>query len=679
MQDSYRELFLSESQEYLSIVSNCLVKLEDNPSDLSSLNEIFRCMHTLKGMSATMGFEKLTQISHQMENLLDELRSQRIKVTSEVIDTLFATVDILEQLTEEIKTKQDAKVDIAPCLKDIKRLLSGEGAAKPDSTEQEAGPAPKAAEKACEQPETLTDDDLQRFKQIKDNGFYVYAVKVTLSKECILKEARIFLVMNNLQKLGEIDKAIPSLEDLRKGKVESAFTVYYLTREDPETVRQALIGVSEIDAVSVTEVQIVDKHETKPVAEPQPAASSVAAQPKIQNAPQAVSPYTKKIQSMRIPVERLDKIMNLMGELAIAKSRLVQISQSYNIDPLEDVSAMLDRLISSLQDEIMQTRLLPAAYILDTFPRMVRDLARKQEKEVELRVEGSEIELDRVALDEISDPLVHIIRNAIDHGLEKPEERKQHKKDPCGHILIQVSRQKGQIFIEITDDGRGVDFESVKKVALNKNLITVDEAAALDEKRVLDLITLPGFSTAKKVTDISGRGVGLDVVRSKIESLGGRIDFETQLHKGSKFILALPLTLAIIKAMLVKVGEEIFAIPLMSVREIIKIKEEELRVIHSYEVARIRDEIIPIIRLDKELDLTLNLNTKVVATDERISVVFIEYGNKALGLVVSQVLGEQDIVVKPLGSLVKRTKGIAGATILGDGKVALILDTMSLK
>jgi two-component system chemotaxis sensor kinase CheA len=476
------------------------------------------------------------------------------------------------------------------------------------------------------------------------------------------------------------------LEDLKSGKFDLSFEIALCTNETKENVRRQILMISELDQVSVEPVEAAAHPSVslEPVAlhaaqeiQGEEASRGQAVQAKLA-AGQAGGAHARKIQSMRIPVERLDKIMNLMGELAIARIRLVQISQSSQNEALEDVSSVLDRLISALQDEIMQTRLLPVAYILDTFPRMVRDLAKKQNKEINLEMVGSEIELDRVALDELSDPMVHLIRNAIDHGIESAEERKARKKDPSGKLLIQVSRQKGQIVIEVVDDGRGVDFEAVKKIALSKALITKEEMAGLDEKKILDLLTLPGFSTAKKVTDISGRGVGLDVVKSKIEALNGRLEFETKLGEGSKFILTLPLTLAIIKAMLVEVGNEIFAIPLMSVREIIKINEEELKMLQSFEVARVRDEIIPIVRLNKELDISLE-DVKRKGIDDRLSVIIIEYGKKALGLVVSAVLGEQDIVVKPLGAMVKRTKGIAGATILGDGKVALILDTMSLR
>ena len=661
MQDSYKELFLSESQEYLSIVNGCLVRLEDNPADVSALNEIFRCIHTLKGMSATMGFDKLTVLSHQMESLLDELRSQRKKITVQIIDTLFAAVDILEELTEEVKQKKESKIDIGPCLENLKSLV----AEQPHLEEQVEIKKPLADETESSKDMapsdlidiTFSEEELHRLRQIKDNGFNIFKIKTVIAKDCALKEARAFLVMNSLQKIGEIEKSNPALEKLRHGDFQDSFLIILVTKESMDAVRRSLLSISEVEKTDIVNFDIN------------------VGQPRVSPAQSA---YVKKIQSMRIPVERLDKIMNLMGELAIAKIRLIQISQAHSIDALESVSVVLDRLISSLQDEVMQTRLLPASYVLDTFPRMVRDLARKQNKEITLQVFGGEIELDRVALDEISDPLVHLIRNAVDHGIESPQERKAAKKNACGKLVIQVSRQKGQIFIEISDDGRGVDFEAVKRVALNRGLITEEEVKSLEEKRILDLITMPGFSTARKVTDISGRGVGLDVVKSKIEALGGRLEFETKIGQGSRFILTLPLTLAIIKAMLVKVGQEIFAIPLMSVREIIKVQEEKFKLIQHFLVAKVRDEIIPIIKLDKELGVD-NQGIGTAEADGRVSVIIIEYGKKALGLVVSQVLGEQDIVVKPLGTIIKRTKGIAGATILGDGKVALILDTMSLR
>ncbi|HNQ50888.1 MAG TPA: chemotaxis protein CheA [Candidatus Omnitrophota bacterium] len=662
MQDSYRELFLSESQEYLTNINNCLVKLEENPSDKDSINEIFRCVHTLKGMSATMGFDKLSHLAHEMEDLLDELRNLRKKMTSETVDALFQGVDMLEQLFEEIKTNKESVIDIEPVLKNLKRFLV-------DMPEEAAG-AERAAEHAKPAAPVFTPGEHASIGEFKKRFSSVFSISVTLIKDCAMKEARAFLIITSLRRLGEVVCSHPDVSALKEGSFDLSFDVVLATNEQQQVLQQELNTLSDVEHI---EVRLID-------AEVQPAKDVYIPEEKA-GAPRqaAAAPASiKKIQNMRIPVERLDKIMNLMGELAIARIRLLQIVQSYKIETLEEVSFALDRLISALQAEVMQTRLLPVAYILDAFPRVVRDVARKQEKDVEFSISGGDIELDRIVLDEISDPLLHLVRNAVDHGLEKPEARLKAKKPAKGKLFINVSRQKGQIYIEVGDDGKGIDVEAVKRTAVAKGIVSEADAASIDEKKILDLITMPGFSTAKTITDISGRGVGLDVVKSRIEYLGGRVDFETKVDEGSKFILTLPLTLAIIKAMLVSVKHEIYAIPLVNIRETIKIDLREVKVLQSFEVVKVRDEIIPIIRLDKELAIASLPGDKEESRD-RMSLVICEFGKKALGLAVSSVLGEQDIAVKPLGSLIKRTKGIAGATILGDGKVALILDIMSLR
>jgi len=650
MQESYREIFLAESQEYLNIISQCLVKLEERPSDLESLNEIFRAVHTLKGMSATMGFEKLTSLSHQMEDLLDGLRSQRIKVNSEIIDNLFGCLDILEGLIQEIRLKKVSEIDIGPYLEGLQKFLS---------TQEVIEGFPEVP---LEREIEFSESERKVFGDKKAKGFDIFKIKVNLVRDCAMKQVRAFLVITNLQRMGEILKSIPSVEDLKQGNFSFSFIVILATKEKAEVIHHELLSISEVRDIEIKPVEIIYEKQ---------APSRIT-----------VPSYIKKIQSMRIPVERLDKIMNLMGELAIAKIRLVQLVQSEGSRPLEEVTSAVDRLTTALQDELMQTRLLPISYILDTFPRIVRDLARGQNKEVELQIIGSEIELDRTILDEIGDPLVHLVRNAIDHGIEEPEERKRLKKDPKGKIIIKVTRQKGLISIEVSDDGRGIDFEVMRRQAVKRGIFTQEEAAKLDKDGVLNLLALPGFSTSQKVTEVSGRGVGLDVVKNKMEALAGRLDFETKLQEGSRFILTLPLTLAIIKAMLVKVSNEIFAIPLMSIRETIKIDQKDLKLIKNFEVIRVRDEVIPIIRLDKELGILKApeaLSPEEETQDEKLCVVIVEYGAKSLGLLVNRVLAEQDIVVKPLGSMVKRIKGIAGATILADGRVALILDIMSLR
>lgn len=660
MQDSYREIFLSESQEYLKNISNCLVRMENNAGDIESLNEIFRCTHTLKGMSATMGYDKLAQISHQMENLLDELRSQRKEVTTEIIDLLFTCLDVLEQFIQDIRLKRDSKIEIAGYVAALQKFLTSDILAEKTK--------PSAVTGASEKIE-LTPADQVKVKAAKDNNLNVYQAKILIAENCLMKEARAFLIITHLQRLGEILQAKPSIEDIKAGRFEQAFTIFLISKESKETIHKDMLNISEVEAVSIDPVETEMKTQAaKPQApQGQPAAGA-----------QTEHSYIKKIQSMRIPVQRLDRIMNLIGELTIAKIQLVQQVQAAKIEPLEEVSLTLDRLTSTLQDEMMHTRLLPASYVLDPFGRVVRDLSKKLNKEVDLEITGSEIELDRVVLEEIGDPLIHLLRNAIDHGIESPEERVAKGKDPKGKIAIRVSRQKGQISIEISDNGRGVSVAKVKEKAIKRGIITEAEAENLDEKRILDIIALPGFSTTKEVTDISGRGVGLDVVKIKLESLGGRLDFESKPDVGVRFFLTLPLTLAIIKAMLVKVRGEILAVPLMNIRETIKIKRNEIKFVQNFEVIKVRDEIIPILHMDKELGIP-SVSEELDTANEGLPLVIIEYEKKALGLMVNKIVGEQDIVVKPLPSFIKKTKGIAGATILGDGRVALILDIMSLR
>lgn len=651
MQDSYREIFLSESQEYLKNISSCLVKLENNPADLKSLNEIFRCAHTLKGMSATMGYDKIAALTHQMEDLLDELRGHKKPVTSEIVDALFSCIDILEQSIQDVRLNQDSNIDFNTCILNLKKFLASEPASvntQPSHTSAQAG--------------ALSQDDTSGWLEARKKGHSIFRIKVTIAKNCPMKEARAFLIVTHLKKMGEILQAVPPLEDLSAARFDNFFTIVLASKERQEEIHQDLLNISEVDDIAISLAE--DKS---------PAAQNTA------SAAAGPEPaYVKKIQSMRIPVQRLDRIMNLIGELTIAKIQLMQMVETHNTYGLEEISITLDRLTSTLQDEIMHTRLLPASYILDAFSRLVRDLSHKLNKDVALEISGGEIELDRIVLDEISDPLIHLLRNSVDHGIEEPQERRAKGKNPKGKISILVSRQKGQIYIEVTDDGKGIDIAGVRAVAVEKKLLTEAEAANLDERKTLELIAMPGFSTAKKVTDVSGRGVGLDVVKVKIESLGGRLEFETKPDAGTRFILTLPLTLAIIKAMLVKVHREILLIPLMNIRETIKVKPQDIKLVHNFQVVNVRNEIIPILRMDKELDIPDDPYEQE-ENGKGLPLIIIEYRKKALGLVVSKIIGEQDIVVKPLPAFVKRTKGIAGATILGDGKVALILDVMSLR
>ncbi len=640
MEKDYRELFFEEAGEYLKEINNALVKLEKNPQDREAVNLIFRHMHTLKGMAATMGYQALTDLAHKLEDVFDYFRKGETEVVSNFMDSIFAGVDALNKILDELKENKPLSLDISSYIEKLSHILPEEEKVKKESKKEKI-PSPK---------EWKIDEDY--LKTLQSQGKKILRIKVILSSDCVMKGARSYVVLTYLKMQGEVLCIYPEEEDLKKERMGDFFEVILATDVSSEKISSEIKKWSEIKEVELESLDISffqkEKKEKKPF-------------------------YIKKIQSMRIPVKRLDKIMNLMGELSIGKSRLIQAVQTKDFSVLEETVYFVERSISSLQDEILKMRLLPISYILDHFPRIVRDLAREENKEVDLEIIGSEIELDRVVLDEIGDPLIHLIRNAIDHGIEKPEERVKLGKPPRGKIIIKVVREKGHIVIEISDDGRGIDFDKVSRLAVEKGIISSQETASLDSRQILDILTHPGFSTRKKVTEVSGRGVGLDVVRNKLDTLGGRLDLETEVNKGTKFILTLPLTLAIIKAMLVSLGEEIYAIPLMNTRETIKVKEEEIKLIKNIEVIKVRDEVVPIIRLDKEFGIK-SLRKK----EQPFSVVIVEGRTKSMGLVVDSVLGEQDIVVKPLGTFIKKVKGIAGATILGNGRVALILDVINI-
>ncbi|OQX80773.1 MAG: hypothetical protein B6D56_04095 [Candidatus Omnitrophica bacterium 4484_70.1] len=631
MEKDYRDLFFSEANEYLKDINNALVRLEKDNQDKKAIDIIFRHMHTLKGMSATMGYQELAELAHKLEDIFDCFRKEEIRVSARIMDMIFESVDVMSAVLEQLKKEKPLALDIYSYIEDLSHILE-EIKGKKEKTEDRRR------------------IDESYINRLRGEGKNIFKIKIQLASDFVMKGAKAFLIFTHLKMYGEIISMIPDEESLRKEEVKEIFEFILATKFSSEEILEKIKSLGDIEKIEIIplDISFFQKKKKKPPF------------------------YIRKIQSMRIPVERLDKIMNLMGELSIAKSRLIQTVQTKNFSALEETTYLVERLVSSLQDETLKMRLLSISYILDHFPRIVRDLSRKENKEVDLEIEGREIELDRVVLDEISDPLIHLVRNAIDHGIELPQERIKIGKPPRGKISIKVIRERGHVVIEVSDDGRGIDFSKVAKIAVERGIISSQDIDSLDSHQILDILTSPGFSTSEKVTEVSGRGVGLDVVRNKLDALGGKLDLETQLGKGTKFILTLPLTLAIIKAMLVSLGEQIYAIPLMNIRETLKAKEEAVRIIKDIEVIRVREEIVPLIRLDKEFGI------KSMRKDEVFSVVIVEGRTKSIGLVVDEVIGEQDIVVKPLGSFIKKVKGIAGATILGDGRIALILDVVNI-
>lgn len=654
----YKEMFAVESAEHLQSMNEALLSLEKEPDNNETINVMFRAAHTLKGMSATMGYTNIKELTHNMENLMDRVRKNEMKLDPSLIDVLFECLDILEKMVET--PEESSGIDIHSIIDKISSVLNNDEKSAPLNSEQSVVSEKMVeGQKIAVEPSDHNGTGASRKDTQKDpeNGCNVFEITVTLHETCMLKSARSTVVMRNISELGEIIETVPSVKDLEDEKFDREFKVIVSTIEDAKKVEDAARKVSEISKVEVkphTSLKTKAKIEEKTCATDGSKTS------------------IKSVQSVRVSIERLDSLMNLVGELIINKIRLMQIASVNKLDILEESLASLNRLTNDLQEEIMASRMVPIEQIFNRFPRMIRDLAKKEGKEIDLILEGGDIELDRTVLDEIGDPLVHILRNCVDHGVELPEIRKQNGKDPKGTIRLTARREKNHVVIEAVDDGKGMDPQKMRESAVKKGLMTQEEAAKLSDNEAINLSFLPGFSTADKITEVSGRGVGMDVVRTKIGGMGGSIKLESIVGKGTSIRLKLPLTVAIIHSLMVKVGKDIYAIPITNVIRDLSIKKNEIKTIKGEEVVLIRGEVLPIVHLNKLFGIQTN-------GSEELLVVVVERAGNNVGLVVDQVIGQQEVIIKNLdNNILKGVKGFAGATILGDGNVALILDVVTL-
>lgn len=676
--NQYMEMFLDESREHLDSLDDGLMTLEKDPSELSILNDIFRNAHTLKGMSATMGYTKIAELTHDMENILDALRKEQMEVTEDIVDTLLKCGDSLRQMVESIgEGGSEDVVDISEVAAKLSALLKGEStSAAPAATPSPAKAAPAELDNSME----YSDTDREVIKKAKDSGLQAFHVKVTLVENCILKSARSYMVMNTLDQMGDVIKSVPPAEDLEQEKFEHSFDVAVVTDAEAKAIEEALMSISEIEKVEVTDAA----KEMEAAAAPSPASAANALP--VPAASKAAVPANKKTkalapekklksgQSVRVDIEKLDTLLNLVGELVINKVRLGQIGTTHRLTELTETLEQMDRVTTDLQTVVMKVRMVPVGQVFNRFPRMVRDLAKELDKDINLTIEGEETELDRTVIDEIGDPLMHLLRNSLDHGVEHPDEREAKGKPRTGEVGLIARHEGNNVVIMVTDDGSGIDAEVIRRKAVEKGMISQDEADNLSDADAVRLIFLPGFSTAEKITDVSGRGVGMDVVRSKIESLGGHVDVETKIDEGSVFKIKLPLTLAIIQALLVRVEQEMYAIPLGSIDRTINITQEDIKTVQNKEVIVLRGQIIPIIRLGD----VLNVPREEGEEHDDIFVVVVHIGERKAGIVVDTLIGQQEIVIKTLGKLLAGLKVISGATVLGDGRVALILDVSAL-
>ena len=671
--NQYLEVFIDESKEHLQAINENLLSLEKNPEDLAIVNEIFRSAHTLKGMSATMGYEDLANLTHKMENVLDAIRNHKLHVTADILDVVFASIDDLEAMVQDIAAGGTGKRDVSDIVDKLLKIENGEmikGTAA--SVQMEAPPSvsPSSTVKYDEFEYTV-------IQQSKEQGFTCFEVVVELRSDCVLKAARVFMVFEVLEKCGEVIKSTPSTEELEAEQFDERFVVTLITQESAHDIESKVKKVSEVERVTVTEFiaqplksQEAEREVAAAVA---PTPSAVPEKTEKEEEPKQSKQQAVSNKTIRVNIERLDILMNLFEELVIDRGRLEQISGELNNPELNETVERMSRISGDLQTIILNMRMVPVETVFNRFPRMVRQLARDLNKKINLEIIGAETELDRTVIDEIGDPLVHLIRNAIDHGIETPGERKAKGKPEEGTVKLKAYHSGNHVFIEIEDDGAGINKERVINKALAKGVVTEEQVASMSDNQIYELILASGFSTADTISDISGRGVGLDVVKTTIESLGGSIGIEAAEGTGSVFLIQLPLTLSIISVMLVEVEKEKYAIPLSSIIETAIVKKQDVLNAHTQQVIDFRGKIVPLVFLEQIFEVPReNLE------DDFYSIVIVRKGDKMAGLVVDSFIGQQEVVLKSLGNYLSNVFAISGATILGDGQVALIVDCNAL-
>ncbi|WP_342566802.1 chemotaxis protein CheA [Psychrobacillus sp. FSL K6-4046] len=674
--NQYLEMFIEESKEHLQACNDHLLELEKNPQDLSIVNEVFRSAHTLKGMSATMGYEDIANLTHKMENVLDEIRNSRLNVTPELLDVVFVAVDQLEEMVFNIAEGGDGKLNVEETVRKLHEIETGE-------IEVAATVVNNVSSTSLENYLTYDDYEMTVIQQSAEQNYFSYEISIKLREDCLLKAARVYMVFELLEKMGDVIKSSPSVEKLEDEDFDEQFYVAFVTTETQADVQKKLMKVSEVTEVIVNTVSLeqLKKRQSEALEKDE---SSVIEQQNEEKpttelkASRKKQTVTKNNQShgnktIRVNIERLDILMNLFEELVIDRGRLQSISENLHDSELEETVERMARITGDLQNIILTMRMVPVDTVFNRFPKMVRQLARDLNKKINLQVIGAETELDRTVIDEIGDPLVHLIRNSLDHGIESPEIRKAKGKPEEGTVILRAYHSGNHVFIEIEDDGAGINRERVLKKAIAKNIVTSEAATVMSDKQVAELILSSGFSTAEVISDVSGRGVGLDVVKTTIESLGGSIEISSTEGQGSLFSIQLPLTLSIISVMLVELGEEIFAVPLSSIIETAIIRSSDILNAHNQKVIDFRGNVVPLVFLDEVFEVPQE------RTEEEFhSVVLVRKGDKMAGLVVDSFIGQQEVVLKTLGTYLSSVFAISGATILGNGKVALIIDCNAL-
>ena len=651
--NEYLDMFFAESEEYIMVLNDNILKLENKPDDTEMVNSMFRAAHSLKGMSATMQFDNLTELTHKLENLMDLIRNNKLKVNTEIIDLLFAGIDYIEETVKQIKENGNDEIELKDYLEKLETVLNNE------TNEMIA----KTKDKETESWNylTLDDEEIYTVKENKKDFDTVYAVNVRLNKETQFKQVRASMVLKEASELGYVFKSEPDIENVEEVKLqENLVRIILVSKQDQEKIVKELKSISDVTEVGIDRMKL-EAEQNEDNKEKQKNNNNVSSKFEISS-------------SVRVDIGKLDNLMNMIGELLINKTRL----EALNIesDGFKDVLPQLDRVTMDLHHTVMKIRMEPIGVMFNRFPRMVRDLSKDSQKEIDFIMEGKETELDRSIIDELGDPLTHLLRNAVDHGIEKPEVRYKNGKDKSGKVTLKAYQKGSEIIIDIEDDGAGIELDKLTKKALEKEIVTQTELEEMDREKKLQLVFEPGLSTNEEVSNVSGRGVGMDVVKRTIESLDGNIHIKSEKGVGTKFVISLPLTLAIQDALMVKIDHEVFAIPLNSISETLIIKSKEIKQVKSNDVIVLRDQTIPLI--DSRRSLNIEVGDDSYTDKEEMSVVIVKSSGKEVGLIVDDLLYQQEIVIKSLSEYLGNVHNISGATIIGDGEVALILDVRDI-
>lgn len=672
----YRDLFISESREHVQGMSTCILVLEKEPASEQSINELFRHAHSVKGMSASMGYSKIAELSHHLEDMMDVVRKGQLAVSSSVTDILLEGVDALENMVDGVEQDKNLEeIDISSLLLKVLNTTEGKvGAAA--VKEEQADPDPKpgsaspSAEAAGDKPDTDPEPDSELGNVPLERHPYqegALEVRFEIAPDSLVPAARAYLAVKKLESLGQVHHTDPSVEEIKAGNYTDHVTAWVGGVKKDEILK-TLQSLAEMGQISVSEPDSEIAQPEDGVGEVSKPVDQIVVKSKKDSGPPAGSAKT-----VRISTALLDTFINLVGELIVTKSRLNDLLTGSGSRDVDQILTRVDHLISGLHSEVMKVRMMPLETVTQRLPRVVRDLALKRKKKVSLEVKGADIELDRAILEELGDPLIHILRNAVDHGLEDTEGRGASGKDATGRIVLRAFRERDMVYVEIIDDGRGMDLEAIKTKAVEKGVISRDQAKIISDEETVMLVCRPGFSTAAEVTDVSGRGVGMDVVQSTVDSLGGSLSIESHTGEGTTFTLRLPLTVAIVKMLLVSLLDHTFAVPITRVARTIRITREELNESQGRQYLNLDEELVSVFDLGELLKIERHTDGRSV-----FNVVLVEATNRTVGLVVDSVVGQVDIVVKPLCYPIQYLKRYSGMTVLGDGRIVPILDLGNL-